>query len=57
MSERERKARRERELSKRAEWSISTPDILSGEAVHAIRIAATPAWRVDVNVVLVLLTV
>jgi len=31
--------------------SVSTPDILSREAVHAIRIAATPVWRVDINVV------
>lgn len=44
---------RERESSARGlngRGSVSTPDILSREAVHAIRIAATPVWRVDINV-------
>jgi len=50
--ERERERKRDRaqqELNGRG--SVSTPDILSREAVHAIRIAATPVWRVDINVV------
>lgn len=53
MSERDEVRKRERESSARGlngRGSVSTPDILSREAVHAIRIAATPVWRVDINV-------
>ena len=51
--ERQRERERERESSARGlngRGSVSTPDILSREAVHAIRIVATPVWRVDINV-------